>query len=188
MALDLRLPRLSPGTVLGGLALIVASGGVAFAAIPSSDGVLTGCYSKTTGQLRLIDAEAGATCAKYEKLVTWNQAGQPGLDGEDGEDGEDGTDGVNGATNVVVRKKIFSGSASTPGAAIRDTAMCQPGERATGGGFDAGGNGSDMVIFQNHPVPTTDGAVPNGWRVAIDVADTTYEFGSGVIYVVCVSP
>lgn len=62
-----RLRRPSPGTVLGGLALIVATSGVAVAAIPESDGVIHGCYSSASGQLRVIDTEEGDTCA----VVPW---------------------------------------------------------------------------------------------------------------------
>ena len=39
---------------------------------------------KPGGTIRLIDAEAGATCKKGEQLVTWNSQGQPGADGVSG--------------------------------------------------------------------------------------------------------
>ena len=40
--------------------IVVASGGIGVAAIPSSsDGKITGCYGNSNGQLRVIDAQAG---------------------------------------------------------------------------------------------------------------------------------
>jgi hypothetical protein len=61
--------------VVGGLTL----GGVAWAAIPhGSTGVITACYrtdDPNRGALRVIDAQAGATCATGESKLTWNQRG-----------------------------------------------------------------------------------------------------------------
>ena len=173
------LRRPAPGTVLGGLALIVATSGVAMAAIPSSDGVITGCYnagSRPSGQLRLIDAEAGTECGRNERLVTWSQEGPAGADGDDG---------ANGATNVVVRYVDVQG---VLGAAVEGTARCNTGERAVSGGFDAKGNGAELIPFEDRPDPAGQGATPTGWYVNIAVPDTTYAFGLGRVYVVCASP
>ena len=57
-------------------ALIV--GGVARATIPSSDGVIHGCFSRADGSLRVINAENGKVCASNEKPLNWNQ-GAPRL-------------------------------------------------------------------------------------------------------------
>jgi hypothetical protein len=59
--------RPAPGTVLGCLALIVATGGVAVAAIPGSDGTVTGCLSKT-GALKIIDT-AAETCPANQTVL-----------------------------------------------------------------------------------------------------------------------
>jgi hypothetical protein len=183
--------RPAPGTVLGGLALIVATSGVAVAAIPSSSGVITGCYnagSNPSGQLRLIDVEGGAKCTRNERQISWSQQGPPGADGTDGTDGTDGADGVdgvNGATNVVVRYVQIEGEI---GAAVRGTARCQSGERAIGGGFDAKGNGADLTTFEDRPDPADQGATPTGWYVNVAVPDITYPNGIGRVYVVCASP
>jgi hypothetical protein len=59
-----RLRRPSPGTVLGGLALIVASSGIAWAAIPASNGTVTTCVPQRN-ILKVpvvVDAEAGRNC------------------------------------------------------------------------------------------------------------------------------
>lgn len=96
---------LAVGLILGAL----VSGSIAWATIPSStDGVITGCYrnGRNDGQLRVIDAEAGAQCKRTETQITWNQqgptgpAGADGTDGSDGEDGQDGQDGQDGAPGI----------------------------------------------------------------------------------------
>jgi hypothetical protein len=59
--------------------LVIVGATVAFAAIPhSATGVITGCRHNSTGALRVIDAEAGATCAGNETQLTWNQTGPAG--------------------------------------------------------------------------------------------------------------
>lgn len=64
----------SAGFVAGGLAVAVLGGGaLAVAAIPdSSTGVFTACVKKTSGDLRMIDAQAGATCTSRERTLTWS--------------------------------------------------------------------------------------------------------------------
>jgi hypothetical protein len=81
------LKRPSPGTALGLAAQVVAASGAAYAAIPSADGVIHGCYnasSNPSGQLRVIDAEAGAKCGKNEKVLDFNQRGPKGDTGPQG--------------------------------------------------------------------------------------------------------
>lgn len=70
--------------VIGAALALGIGGGVAVAQIPSTDGTITACMTPPAGTVRLIDAEAGATCKKGEKLVTWNEAGQPGTNGVSG--------------------------------------------------------------------------------------------------------
>ena len=68
-----RLPALSTGLVL------VLSVVIAYAAMPSSTtGVISGCYGKSNGQLRVIDAEGGETCKNNELAVSWNREGRQG--------------------------------------------------------------------------------------------------------------
>ena len=91
------------GTVVAlGLLGVLGAVGVGFAAIPSADGVINGCYkagATPSGQLRVIDAEAGAKCLSNERALNWNQKGPkgdpgpPGLQGPPGEKGEPGAGG-----------------------------------------------------------------------------------------------
>jgi hypothetical protein len=68
------------------VALVAAVAGVAYAAIPGTDGVISGCYAKG-GDLRVIDAEAGSYCKSGETALSWNQIGQQGPIGPKGDPG-----------------------------------------------------------------------------------------------------
>ena len=89
----LRPRRPSAGTLIALIALAVASGGMAYAAIPSTGGVIHTCYSGT-GSVRVVDKDGGEVCRASETALTFNQIGPPGPPGEDGEDGLDGLDGL----------------------------------------------------------------------------------------------
>jgi len=81
------------------LVVLLASAGAAYAAIPSADGVIHACYnanSNPSGQLRVIDAEAGAKCAKNEKPLNFNQTGPQGPQGPAGPAGPAGPQGETG--------------------------------------------------------------------------------------------
>ena len=78
------------------LALAVGAG-VAYATIPASgSGVISGCYEKRLGILRVIDAEAGRTCTQYETPISWNQGGPEGPPGDKGPTGDQGPIGDKG--------------------------------------------------------------------------------------------
>src|SRR5688500_203018 len=71
-----------------GATFAVLVGGMAYAAIPhSSSGVITGCYSKSDGTLRVIDAQSGKSCKGTEKKLAWNQTGPRGPRGAKGAPG-----------------------------------------------------------------------------------------------------
>lgn len=69
-------PRMaSPATAIATIALFVGLGGIAFAAIPGSEGEIDACYEKSDGQLRVVDPSE--VCRDDEKALTWNQQGEP---------------------------------------------------------------------------------------------------------------
>jgi hypothetical protein len=75
------LVRRRPLLLAVGVALAVAAaGGIAYAGIPDSGGVIHGCYktSPNQGTLRVIDSEKGQTCSVNESALNWNQTGPPG--------------------------------------------------------------------------------------------------------------
>ena len=71
--------RPSPGTTFGAVALMIALGGAAFAAIPDSNGTIHACYSKSNGNLRVAESADG--CRTNERAISWNQEGPPGTPG-----------------------------------------------------------------------------------------------------------
>lgn len=75
----------APATWIAFAALVVATSGVAFAAIPSSNGTITACYAQSSGfylltyhskgDVRIIDASE--SCRGYETRITWKDGLQP---------------------------------------------------------------------------------------------------------------
>jgi hypothetical protein len=61
------LPVLVPSLVAAAVA-----GSLAYATIPSRGGVISGCFENRGGDLRVIDAESGATCNTRETPISWN--------------------------------------------------------------------------------------------------------------------
>lgn len=114
-------------TVVGGVATAAAllGAGVAFGSIPNSaSGVIYGCYSKSTGALRVIDNQLtpAPKCRPNESPLFWNQIGPQGPMGLQGPKGEPGPVGPAGPP----------GPAGVGGASIF----------FWGGGFDAYSSGS----------------------------------------------
>jgi hypothetical protein len=77
------------------LAVLAVGGSVALATIPSSGGVINGCYNKTSGSLRVIDP-AVAACSNGESPINWNQTGPQGPKGDAGPQGSKGDLGPQG--------------------------------------------------------------------------------------------
>lgn len=79
------------------MAGVVLAGGAAVgvAAIPSTDGTISGCYKTNTGDLRVIDAGA-ESCKNGERAIQWNQAGAAGPQGPKGDPGPQGPPGPAG--------------------------------------------------------------------------------------------
>jgi collagen triple helix repeat protein len=77
--------------------ILAVAGGVAYATIPNSaTAVISGCYGKTTGLLRVIDGQAGKKCTSLEVPISWNQKGLPGVAGGQGPQGPQGDTGAEG--------------------------------------------------------------------------------------------
>src|SRR2546430_13781839 len=85
---------------LGGGLLVVLAGGVAVASIPDSTGVIYGCYTKSTGTIRIIDRSV-TNCKTGETSISWNQAGVQGPTGSQGPQGAPGPHGPPGDTGAA---------------------------------------------------------------------------------------
>lgn len=70
--------------------------GFAVAAVPSSDGVISGCYASKTGALRVVDVQRGQTCSPAEVALRWNATGPQGREGLTGPIGATGSTGATG--------------------------------------------------------------------------------------------
>lgn len=81
--------------VLSAVLLGLAAGGIAYAAIPDSNGVIHGCYLKKIGMLRVIDT-ATQQCSSLEVAISWNQTGPQGVKGDKGDKGDPGDKGDRG--------------------------------------------------------------------------------------------
>src|SRR5438067_4131078 len=63
--------------------VLALGGGMAYASIPSSDGVIHACYTNKDGSLRVIDSPS-QTCQSKETALNWNTQGPQGPQGPQG--------------------------------------------------------------------------------------------------------
>jgi hypothetical protein len=77
----------------GAVVATALAGGIAWAAIPGAGGVISGCYQKVEGQLRVIDPGT-TSCRDSEVAIVWNEQGVKGDKGDPGTPGSDGRDGT----------------------------------------------------------------------------------------------
>jgi hypothetical protein len=90
--------KLRHALITAGVAGLVAGGGIATAASPDSDGVIHACYDATSGQVRIVEPEAGSPkgCGKNEIAIDWNHQGPKGDQGDVGPQGPAGPTGPAG--------------------------------------------------------------------------------------------
>ena len=77
---------------VGVVATLAASVAIGMATIPDSAKVIHGCYSNSSGELRVIDSPR-ASCKRGETALAWNQQGPPGVPGAPGAQGQQGERG-----------------------------------------------------------------------------------------------
>ena len=82
-----RIRRPSPALVVATAALVVALGGVTYAAIPASDGTIHSCYD-ARGSLHVVDE--GTSCPSNETALNFSQTGPQGPRGAEGPAGAPG--------------------------------------------------------------------------------------------------
>ena len=112
-------------------ALLALAAGVSYAAIPSSNGTITGCVGPNGGDLKVINAEAGASCSKGQTQLSWNQQGPAGQNG------------VSGYETVTAKSDVDSTHDKTV------FASCPPGKKALGGGASVYGEqieGGQLIV------------------------------------------
>jgi Collagen triple helix repeat (20 copies) len=180
-----RLGRTTLVGIVAGFAVLIVGGGVALATIPSSSGVVNGCYNKTSGALRVIDP-AAANCSNGESPLNWNQTGPQGLQGPQGPAGPKGDKGDKGDQGLTGSQGA-KGDAGAQGPAgptgpqgPKGDAGAQ-GPQGPGGvsGREVVGNGKTVWPLSTETVVATcpDGKVPTGGGVSTQGVFT----GDGII-------
>jgi hypothetical protein len=147
------------------------TGGIAFATIPDSSGVVHGCYSKTSGALRVIDTGKSQKCAISELAVSWNQTGPKGAAGPVGPTGPAGNVGPKGSTGAQGPQGTYGNANLTlvqtttyiTAYSTQAFAYCPGGKRIVSGGYVFPHNYSFRIPI-DRPALTLD-----GWEVWIYV-------------------
>jgi hypothetical protein len=198
---------------LGALAAagtLILGSGAAYAAVAGTE-EFHGCVGKLTGSLRVIDPAKNQHCLALETPITWNQTGPAGVPGptgpagpagpvgpagpagDTGPAGPAGPQGPAGVAGVpIVRQgetvRIYPSDVGNTGDVV---ARCEPGEVATGGGFN-GIVATEWVFNMSSPAVAHEGGqrvASNGeqadawWITARPLGDTWSEMHA---YVICV--
>jgi hypothetical protein len=138
------------------VAAFALTGGIAYATIPDSGGVIHGCQNSGAGGLRVIDTELGQQCLSQELPLEWNQQGPQGPAGSQGPAGPQGPAGVSGLERVAVMSAINSDNFKEV------VADCPAGKTVTGGGYFIGGAFGEVLAQRSEPRLT-----PTGWLVTV---------------------
>ena len=96
--------------------------------IPNARGIYTGCYSASTGDLRLIAGSQG--CRPAERRVTWNRRGQRGPLGREGEPGARWTFGAAGSHGQPGFERLSGAGRRSRPAGVGGSSKASPDLRA----------------------------------------------------------
>jgi hypothetical protein len=176
-----RKKRLGLGAAITVAALSVA--GIAYAQIPSG-GVISGCYTRSGGPLRVVDPST-TKCRSGETSLQWNQQGAPGKDGtngtngtngkdgapgtngKDGAPGTNGTNGTNGVSGYTTQHHTF---VLDPNTSKMDEILCPTGTRPLGGGGHLGNVFSDKgigYVTYDYLVESDINDTKDGWAITV---------------------
>lgn len=92
--LRIRIARSKIIVLVLSIGTLAVGAGMALAQIPGPGGVINGCYTKSTGGIRIIDS--AASCKSGETSLNWNQTGPAGATGAQGAKGDAGAIGPAG--------------------------------------------------------------------------------------------
>lgn len=117
-------------------------------------GKISGCVNDTTGeidQMRFAKTPQGGVCDDGETAFTWNVRGRRGPTGPQGETGPAGPPGPSlNAGDVYHRHRVERLNAPF---AIENNELCDPGDRAIGGGYEvltAPANQGDVKVSASY--------------------------------------
>lgn len=155
--------------------LVLVAGGAAWATIPAADGTFTACV-KADGTLRLVDAEAGATCKASEQPVTWSKTGPTGPTGPQGPPGPQGPSGL---SNVQHVGHDFFGPGQFAGL------NCSGGQTAIDASAEVVDNNTGEMLPVDPRVgvePVLTAGRPTGYRFAVE---TSFSSGHHRFHITC---
>lgn len=156
---------------LAALAVAIAAiAGVGYAAIPSSNGVISACKD-SKGTLKVIDAEAGQTCNSNQQPLSWNQQGPAGAQGPAG---VTGYEVVTAATGLGLQDKAYA-------------AFCSDGKTPVGGGAWATNDDHNIIddVALSRSVPQWGTPASNGWAAAAFATGQVTEPWQLIVYAIC---
>ncbi len=175
------------------VATLALAGGVALAAggIPGAGGVISACFDKTNGNLRVV-ADL-SLCRNSELPLTFNQTGQQGPQGIQGPPGPKGATGATGAQGIQGIQGIqgpqgiqgLQGLPGLPGLAGyeivsgTDAVGCPPGKTVVGGGASAGFFIVRQALIESQPLN-------NGWE-GISTGSSFLHFVHTAVFAICVT-
>ncbi len=147
-------------------------------------GVIHSCRKNNTGDLRVIDIDAGQTCAGNETALNWNQTGPQGPAGPQG------PPGPAGALGYEYRSTFADGQT---GLTASSWVACPPGKRAVGGGGGAVDTASaaptrdDIVLISSAPVDWNGDETLDTWRINTRRISESTEPYTLRVWAICVS-
>ena len=152
----------------------VAVGGIAYAAIPDSNGVIHACYNSDSGALRVFGKSKDLQqCNASEKALDWSQTGATGQIGATGPTGPSGSIGATGATGPTGATGQGATGATGPTGATGQTG-------ATGATGPSGPVFATGLVAPNGAVGFTQGPVPTITHPSAGTYGFTISgFGSG---------
>lgn len=149
--------------------------GIALGAIPGSGGVISGCYHKQLGVLRVYDAAGGTPkgCTSWERSITWNQTGPQGAAGPAGPSGVAGPQGLqgdpgeNGVSGYEIVDSDDAAVLSSGDVTAVVTVPCPDGKVALGGGVESTRAGIGGGTYPAAVIASTPTAGGTGWQTIV---------------------
>jgi hypothetical protein len=171
------------------VATLALAGGVALAAgtIPGAGGVITACFDKTNGNLRVVADPS--ECRNSELPLTFNQVGQTGPTGPQGPRGFTGAQGPQGIQGIqgpigLTGPQGIQGVPGLPGltgyeiVSGTDAVVCPAGKTVVGGGASAGFFIVRQALIESQPLN-------NGWE-GISTGSSFLHFVHTDVFAICV--
>lgn len=158
---------------------VLVVGGIAYATIPDTGGVIHGCYQKNQGALRVIDTDKGQACSSSETALNWSQTGPQGPQGAPGPQGPAGPSGSSHAYSTYddaaqTLLAPYSNTITKLTLPAGDYVVWATGSVVRSGTFDTAGSANDVKCVLDDP---------DGNAVTASEAEANLDDGDAVPYV-----